>query len=212
MPIKPPNSVFGIPTDTKLLRDYVEKLRKQDITNKEELETSINSVEAQLSALEARMDALEATNWSLKVLSSTFSTNLVVVQNITGLSFTPDASAIYAVRGTLLIGGANTGEAPRPSIVWPTVLAGNGSGIVRCTNVLTSQLVRIETQGATVTVANTSLPVANTAYWADIDAIFTTSSSVISDFAVGLRAEAGSGPNVFVYAGSYIRYRKLADV
>lgn len=55
MPIKPPAAVYGIPTDSKVLRDYTEKLRKETINNKTEVDGNIADLDSRITDVE--------TNW-----------------------------------------------------------------------------------------------------------------------------------------------------
>jgi hypothetical protein len=149
-----------------------------------------------------------ADSWTYVKLASDFSTTATTNQD-TGMAFTADVSSHYEVEGYFYLQGAATTTGPRPGIKWPT------AGVVR--NVARASASSSATAlvqrfwggvAAGANAANTAVTAANVDQWGDLQAFFTTTTSVTGQFVVTLASEV-SGSAAVMKAGSFIRYRKI---
>ena len=150
--------------------------------------------------------------WTYVRLASDFTTSSATAVDVTGMAFTPDASAHYVVEGHLMlasaVGGATTtGVAPQPGITWPTNV-GNGTYWTNQASATGSTLPRYGNTTANFVSGADSIPDTNP--WPHkLDVNFLTLSNVTVTFQMTLRSEVAA-TNVTMKAGSYIRYRRIA--
>jgi len=148
--------------------------------------------------------------WTYVVLTSEFDTTSATAVTVTGLTFTPAASATYLVEGLLILGTTTDANiAPQPGISWPSGLSGHGGG--RLVNASSSAgNVNINgTQGTNFVANNASFPALDAGYVCEVRAVFTTGGSPSGDFEITLESEAGLTNHVVARVGSHIRYRKI---
>lgn len=150
--------------------------------------------------------------WTYLRLDSDFTTSSATSVDVTGLAFTPDASAHYVVEGHLILasatgGATTTGVAPQPGITWPTNV-GNGTYHTTQASATGSTLPRYGNTTANFASGADSIPDTNS--WPHVMSVnFLTLSNVTGDFKLTLRSEVAA-TNVTMKAGSYIRFRRLA--
>lgn len=128
---------------------------------------------------------------------------------ITGLSFTPDASATYTVEGKIIISSLTAGVAAQVGVAWPGGLAGHGGFTAFSANITTANTVGPNvTQGTTGTSSVASHPSNTDGYLALVYATFSVGASPTGTFDILLESEF-NGTNVAARIGSHIRYRKI---
>lgn len=159
-----------------------------------------------------RAQHLPDDGWTYLRLESDFTTSSAASVDVTGLAFTPEASAHYLVEGHLMLasatgGATTTGVAPQPGINWPTNV-GNGTYWTNQASTTGSTLPRYGNTTANFASGADSIPDTNS--WPHkMDVSFLTLSNVAGTFQLTLRSEVAA-TNVTMKAGSFIRYRRIA--
>jgi len=145
--------------------------------------------------------------WTYLRLASDFSNSTTSMTDVTGLAFTPDASAEYIVEGTLMLQSAAATTGPQPGIVWPTNV-GTGVYYTQQASAAGSTTPRYGNTTANFTSGAADIADATGPWPHKLEATFHTASNVSGDFKITLRSEVAAS-NVTMLAGSWIRYRRL---
>lgn len=146
--------------------------------------------------------------WTYLRLATDFSNSTTTMADVTGMAFTPEASATYLVEGLLRLRSAAATTGPQTGIVWPTNV-GDGVYYTQQATAAGSTTPRYGNTSANFTSGVADIADATGSWPQLISVSFDTASNVSGDFKLTLRSEVAAS-NVTMKAGSFIRYRRIA--
>lgn len=148
--------------------------------------------------------------WIDIILGADVTTNLDTVQDVTGLSFTPEANTSYEFAGKLLLRTADATVGARPNLSFPTGLT-DGAAKLSAPSSVSAETIRniggTTTGGGSADIA--AMPNNTESFLALFDGMLIAGAAPSGDFKVRFRSEV-AGTNVTVRAGSILRYRRIS--
>lgn len=146
--------------------------------------------------------------WNYLFLTSDFSTSLATLDDVPGMSFTPDSNAHYVVEFTGLMRTSSAAVGARPGITWPL---GVGDGVAFSSGASSAAATTPRygnTSSATFEMTTSALADATGSWPAEMRATFLT-GTVTGPFKIGLRSGTAA-TSVTMKAGSFLRYKRIS--
>lgn len=152
----------------------------------------------------------EPDDWTHIVLASDFPTTSTTAVSST-LSFTPEASKAYWVKGLLGVKTTNTARPVRLGLAFPTGLDDQAFWIgLPHTNSASGLTVGVfGPDGAGAIAAGTSAPDATNPWYGELEGILACGASVAGSLTVEIFVAAPAGATATLVAGSWIAYQEL---
>ncbi len=145
--------------------------------------------------------------WTYLRLANDFVTNSASAVDVTGMAFTPTASARYEIEAMLLLRTATATVGPRPGIAWATGLT-DGVAMIDTTSGATARVLANGNTNAAVIAPVGGLPNTTQSWPASIDAYVKSGASPSGNIRLQLASET-AGTNVTMVAGSFLKYRTV---
>ncbi len=146
--------------------------------------------------------------WTVKKLTSDFSTSSNVPADVPGLNFTPAANKTYIIEGWFLLRTSAAATGPRVGCVFPSGLSDGISVYGVGSSTGGSSLYHLGDVSAEWYHGLNLLPDATYSWPAWINVTLVVGASPSGDFQIRLRSETNT-VQVTMKAGSHIRYREI---
>lgn len=127
-----------------------------------------------------------SSGWTYLFLASDVTSQSSTPADVTGLTFTPDASSRYAVEGMLMVETDTLNKAPRIGVNWPSGLT-RGTARISVPSSTSAETLAFGNSTADVECQPSTFP-ASTLLQAEIRATFLSGGSPSGNFAVTLSA------------------------
>ena len=161
------------------------------------------------NGLYADTAAPSAFDWTTQVKTNNQTFSSTTSAQISGLSgFSPVANGVYEIEGKLIVGSSATNVGVRPSIEFPTGMTHTAHYVATADSAYDNHIFRYG--GPSGQTANNNAPAANVGYLARLSGVIVTGAT---PNAVPVRpnmASDANGSQVFVYAGSMFKWRRIA--
>jgi hypothetical protein len=178
------------------------------VTNYAPASIRSNHIESATWTLMTNTGSAGSDPWTYVVATTNFTNSTTSAANVPQLFFTPTTNKTYMVEGKLMFSSPTNTSAPRPGWTWPANLTG-GAGDIRIASSTSAQVIGTGNSVAGEVVAsNTGIPTAHQPALSTLDVLFVTSATTSGNFQMRLRSEI-AGAQVYVIAGSFIRYRTI---